>query len=105
MSHAMATLTATAARNGDPIASTPEIISKTPHRMDPVEACRTMAAAESCAIETSSIETFFASREKPENCTPFHWKVLEEKRNVALATRPGILKRVAFQSARRLAPI
>jgi hypothetical protein len=38
MSQAMTTLTATAARNGEPIAIMPKTISKTPHTMDNVEA-------------------------------------------------------------------
>jgi hypothetical protein len=37
MSQAMATLTATAARSGEQIATMPKIISNTPHRMDKVE--------------------------------------------------------------------
>jgi len=53
MSQAMATLTATAARNGQPIATMPKMISKTPHTIDNVEACRTMSAGLCCATETS----------------------------------------------------
>jgi hypothetical protein len=38
MSQAMATFTATAARNGEPTAAMPNTISKTPHTMENVEA-------------------------------------------------------------------
>ena len=38
----MNALTATAARNGDPTASMPKMISEMPHKMDNVEACRTI---------------------------------------------------------------
>src|SRR5260370_25276736 len=54
MSHAMTALTATAARNGEPIATMPKTISKTPHTMDNVEALRTMSTGVVCAIEASS---------------------------------------------------
>jgi hypothetical protein len=43
MSQAITTLTATAAINGDPTASMPKMMSGTPHRIDNVEACRTMS--------------------------------------------------------------
>src|ERR1700719_1722746 len=46
--------TATAARNGDPTASMPKMISETPHKMDNVEACRTIPDEVCCAINTSS---------------------------------------------------
>src|SRR5271165_817810 len=57
MSQAMTTFTATAATNGDPTASMPRTISKTPHTIDHVEACRTTSDELSCAIETSSKRT------------------------------------------------
>jgi hypothetical protein len=38
MSHPISAVTATAARNGAPIASMPVTISKTPHTIDHVEA-------------------------------------------------------------------
>jgi hypothetical protein len=38
MSQAITTLTATAARKGEPIASTPKTINKTPQMIDHVEA-------------------------------------------------------------------
>ena len=50
----MNALTATAARNGYPTASMPKMISATPHKMDNVEACRTMPAGVCCAIYTCS---------------------------------------------------
>jgi len=50
----MNALTATAARNGDPTASMPKMISETPHKMDNVEACRTIPDGVCCAINTSS---------------------------------------------------
>src|SRR5271157_3640224 len=53
MSQAMTTLTATAARNGEPTAIMPKTISKTPHTMDNVEACRTMSPGVFCAMEPS----------------------------------------------------
>ena len=53
ISHATTTLTATAARNGELIASMPNKISKTPHKMETVEAFRTIATGLFCAIEAS----------------------------------------------------
>jgi hypothetical protein len=50
----MNALTATAARNGDPTASMPKMISATPHKMDNVEACRTIPDGACRAINTSS---------------------------------------------------
>ena len=54
MSQAITTLSATAAINGDPTASMPKMMSETPHRMDNVEAERTMSDGVCCAIEVSS---------------------------------------------------
>src|SRR5215469_4081467 len=51
----MTTLTATAATNGDPIASIPQMTSKTPHKIDNVEVCRTTFGPVLCTIESSSI--------------------------------------------------
>src|SRR5260370_485172 len=56
MSQAMTAVTATAAIYGDPIASMPRIINKTPQRIDHVEVCRTMLDV-CCAILTSSMTT------------------------------------------------
>src|ERR1700693_3805236 len=54
MSQAITTLTATAAINGDPTASIPKMMSETPHRMDNVEAERTIPDGLCCAIVASS---------------------------------------------------
>ena len=43
-----------AARAGDPTASTPRTMSATPHKIDHVEACRTMSDGLCCVIEASS---------------------------------------------------
>jgi hypothetical protein len=48
----MTALTATAARTGDPTASMPSTMSKTPHKIDQVEACRTISDGVCCAIES-----------------------------------------------------
>jgi len=50
MSQAITTFTATAATSGDPTASMPRMISKTPHTIDHVEACRTTSDEFPCAI-------------------------------------------------------
>src|SRR5215469_5618407 len=54
MSQAMNTLTARAARAGDPTANMPKTMSNTPHNIDHVEACRRMWDTVCCAIETPS---------------------------------------------------
>src|ERR1700687_2414076 len=53
ISQATATFTATAARNGEAIATAPNTISKTPHKMETLEACRTISTALFSAIEAS----------------------------------------------------
>src|ERR1700733_4400637 len=52
-SQAITTLTATAAINGDPTASMPRMMSEMPHRMDSVDAERTIPDGVCCAIEAS----------------------------------------------------
>src|ERR1700728_1671565 len=54
ISQAMTALTATAARNGEPTATTPKTISKTPHKIETVETFRTNPTGVFCAIEASS---------------------------------------------------
>src|ERR1700722_13317062 len=54
ISHAISPLTARAARRGAPTASIPATISRTPHRMDPVEDWRATSTELCDAIETSS---------------------------------------------------
>src|SRR5438132_2158225 len=64
MSQAMTTLTATAARNGEPTAKIPKTISKTPQRIDNVEACRTISTGLCSAMETSSRRTELSLSQK-----------------------------------------
>src|SRR3984885_13800143 len=54
ISQATTALTATAARKGEPTAITPKTISKTPHKMEIVEAFRTNPTEVFCPIEASS---------------------------------------------------
>src|ERR1700722_14952344 len=54
ISQAMTILTATAATTGEPTAITPKTISKTPHKMETVEAFRTNPTEVFCPIEASS---------------------------------------------------
>src|SRR5258708_34478395 len=56
MSQLMTALTATAVRAGDPNASTPSTMSATPHKIDHVEACRTISDGLCCVIEVSSMD-------------------------------------------------
>src|SRR5258708_40128827 len=56
MSQLMTALTATAVRAGDPNASTPSTMSATPHKIDHVEACRTISDGLCCVIEASSMD-------------------------------------------------
>src|ERR1700689_1517507 len=53
ISHATTTLTATAARNGEPTAILPNTLSKTPHKMETVEPLFTISTGVFCAIEAS----------------------------------------------------
>src|SRR5271163_1310183 len=52
ISQATTTLTATAARNGEAMATEPKTISKTPHKIETVEACLTISTGVLCAQST-----------------------------------------------------
>src|ERR1700733_14425499 len=65
ISHPTSAFTATAARNGVPIATMPKTISKTPHKIETVEACRTISTGLFCAIKPS-----LKQRHKPTAKTP-----------------------------------
>ena len=57
ISHPTTTLTATAARNGEPTAITPNTISNTPHKTETVEVLRTISTGLFCAIKASLKES------------------------------------------------
>ncbi len=49
-------LVSAAARAGEPTASTPRMMNATPHKIDHVEACRTISDGLCCVIEASSMD-------------------------------------------------